>query len=214
MLFQMEDPKKFAVPSIAYTSQTSQPNFGAASENRGQLHTIRMLPSDKPSNNAPLPSGGLPASSAHGHVSAAPPAPLAQPLTTDVKASSASTGLASSHLGRDSSALVFPRVEKTQGASNGATYMPQVQGNPPLSLFCHSDNLSLLDGVTIACFLFFLFSVFLADIMLRLVSLLCLIYILNMKNVIKPNIRIACLESSRMDTLNLHVLNFDRVGAV
>lgn len=124
MFVQMEESKKCnATPT--YTSQVSQPSFGANTEIRGPSHTIRMYQSDKPSNPS-LTSGGLP-NSGLGHVSAAnstsvPP----HMLNTDVRASNVSTGIANSH-------PVDKAQLKVGGGSNGTNYAPQVQGGFSIS---------------------------------------------------------------------------------
>jgi hypothetical protein len=130
----MEESKKFAAPSATYTTQITQPSFGAMPESHGPSHAFRVLPSDKPSNIS-VSSGIFPAS-LPGHVSAATPASSTlQPLTTEAKISAVSSGLPSSQLGRDLSSVAFSKVEKTQfkveGGSNGASYAPQVPGNSP-----------------------------------------------------------------------------------
>lgn len=129
---KMEESKKFAAPSATYTTQITQPSFGAMPESHGPSHAFRVLPSDKPSNIS-VSSGIFPAS-LPGHVSAATPASSTlQPLTTEAKISAVSSGLPSSQLGRDLSSVAFSKVEKTQfkveGGSNGASYAPQVPAN-------------------------------------------------------------------------------------
>ncbi|XP_011047529.1 PREDICTED: uncharacterized protein LOC105141853 isoform X2 [Populus euphratica] len=129
---KMEESKKFAAPSATYTTQITQPSFGAMPESHGPSHAFRVLSSDKPSNIS-VSSGVFPAS-LPGHVSAATPASSTlQPLTTEVKISTVSSGLPSSQLGRDLSSVAFSKVEKTQfkveGGSNGASYAPQVLAN-------------------------------------------------------------------------------------
>lgn len=128
---KMEESKKFAAPSATYTTQITQPSFGAMPESHGPSNSFRVLPSDKPSNIS-VSSGVFPAS-LPGHVSAATPASSTlQPLTTEVKISTVSGGLPSSQLGRDLSSVAFSKVEKAQfkveGGSNGASYAPQVPG--------------------------------------------------------------------------------------
>ncbi|KAF2303820.1 hypothetical protein GH714_023612 [Hevea brasiliensis] len=73
---KMEESKKFTAPSGTYSSQMSQPNFGAMGDIRGPSNSIRMFSSDKPSNTS-IPSGGLPTSATLGHVSAATSTPVA-----------------------------------------------------------------------------------------------------------------------------------------
>ncbi|KAJ9153845.1 hypothetical protein P3X46_027242 [Hevea brasiliensis] len=141
---KMEESKKFTAPSGTYSSQMSQPNFGAMGDIRGPSNSIRMFSSDKPSNTS-IPSGGLPTSATLGHVSAATSTPVAnQLLPTEVRASTVSTGLPNSHPGRDSSALAGPRVEKSHFKSegpNGTSYAPHIQANA-------SANQPLLNATT------------------------------------------------------------------
>ena len=136
MLFQMEESKKFTAPAT-YTSQSLQTNVGESAENHG-AHAVRILPSDRPIH-ATVSSGGFPVSSPPAHVTAAGSTPLQHQLpTSDVKTPTMSTGLPSSHLGRDSSSFAYPRVERPQikldGVPNVASYVSQVPGN---SLFHH-----------------------------------------------------------------------------
>lgn len=139
MLFQMEEPKKFTIPGT-YTSQPLQTNIGGSAENRGQLHAIRLLPSDRPIHPT-VSSGGIPVSLPPAHVAAAGSTPLQHQLpTSDVKMPTMSSGLPSGHLGRDSSSLAYPRVERPQikldGGSSAASYVSQIPGN---SLFSQAS---------------------------------------------------------------------------
>ena len=79
----MEESRKFAAQSSPYT-QPVQTSFNAAAENRGTSHTVRMIPSDKPSH-PPISSGVTSASL--GHVSTAAPSIQYQLPTNDVRAS-------------------------------------------------------------------------------------------------------------------------------
>ncbi|XP_015582117.1 uncharacterized protein LOC8268130 [Ricinus communis] len=130
---KMEDSKKFPAPSATYTSQISQPSFGAMGEVCGPSHSIRVFSSDKPTNPL-LPSGSHPTSSALGHVLAVTSTSITHhSATSEVRASTVSTGIPNSHPGRDLSVLAGPKVEKTnfkpEGGSNGTSYAPQVQAN-------------------------------------------------------------------------------------
>lgn len=135
----MEDSKKFATQPTSYASHGLQTNFGAAAENRGTPHTVRMFPSDKTSPSPAISSGGFPAASPSVHVSAATPTSLPRPLpNNEVRGPTVSTGLPGSHLGRDSSSLPLPRVDrgpiKLDGGTNASSYVSQ--GIISLSSFC------------------------------------------------------------------------------
>lgn len=128
----MEESKEFVTHSATYSSQRLQSTFGSATENRGPQHTMRMFPSDKPSH-APISSGGFQPASPLGNVSTATPTPLPHQLPpNEARAPMVSSGLATSNLGRDSSSLSLPGVERTHfrmdGRPNGSSYPPQVQG--------------------------------------------------------------------------------------
>ena len=127
----MEESKEFVAHSATYASQRLQSTFGSATETRGPQHTMRMFPSDKPSH-APISSGGFQPASPLGNVSTATSTPLPHQPPNEARSSMVSSGLATSNLGRDSSALPLPRVERTHfkldGRPNGSPYPPQVQG--------------------------------------------------------------------------------------
>ncbi|XWS51813.1 hypothetical protein CRYUN_Cryun11dG0014700 [Craigia yunnanensis] len=136
MLFQMEEAKKFTSPAT-YTSQSLQTNVGGSAENRGASHGVRILPSDRPIHTI-VSSGGFPLSTPPAHVTAAGSTPLHHQLpTSDVKTPTMSTGLPSSHLGRDSSSFAYPRVERQQikldGGSKMTSYVSQVPANSSAS---------------------------------------------------------------------------------
>lgn len=131
---KMEEPKKFSTQPTAYTSNSLQTSFGTAPENRGTSHTVRMFPLDKVGSSPTLSSGGFSTSSPPVHVHATTSASLPYQLpNNDARPPTVSIGLPSSHLGRDSSSLALPRVEKPQvkldGGSNGSSYVSQVQAN-------------------------------------------------------------------------------------
>lgn len=132
---KMDESKNFAAHATTYTSHPS-----TLGDIRGGPHAARIFPSDKPSN-PPIASGGIPASSPLGHVSPAISTSLQHQLpTNEVRPAMVSRGLPSSHLGRDSSSLPLPKVERPQfksdGGSNGSSFASQVQAtssaNPPL----------------------------------------------------------------------------------
>ncbi|CAK9165486.1 unnamed protein product [Ilex paraguariensis] len=115
--------RKMEKSSAAYLSQRLQTNSGAATENRGTSHAVRMFPSDKPS---PVSSGGF------QPVSAANSTSLPYQLPTSEVRPMVSSGLTSSHLGRDSS-LELPKVERPHfrldERSNGSSYVLQAPAN-------------------------------------------------------------------------------------
>lgn len=116
----MEESKEIVAHSATYASQRLQSNFGSSTETRGPQHTART----------PISSGGFQPASPLGNVSAATSTPL--PHHSEVRSSIVSSGLTSSNLGRDSSSISLPRVERTHfrldGKPNGSPYPPQVQG--------------------------------------------------------------------------------------
>lgn len=129
----MEESKKYAGQSSQYTSHSLQTSFSPAAESRGSPHTLRMIPSDKLSHQ-PTSSVAAPASSALGHVSTATPASVQYQLpTSDVRASTVSSGFTSNNLGRDLPAAALPRVERAQfksdGGPNGSSLALQGQGD-------------------------------------------------------------------------------------
>ncbi|XP_008227014.1 PREDICTED: uncharacterized protein LOC103326553 [Prunus mume] len=129
---KMEESKKYSAQPATYPSPPLKTNFNAAAETHGMSHTVRMIPTDKPSH-API-SGGFPVSSSVVHVSTVTPTSAQYQLpTNEVRASMVSSGLPSSHLGRDSSSPALPRVERAQfrsdGGPNGPSFAFQVQAN-------------------------------------------------------------------------------------
>ncbi|RZC27351.1 PHD finger protein isoform B [Glycine soja] len=133
--WKMEEAKKFSAsstPSTTHTSQPLQTNIGGPVDNRVPSHVVRIFPSDKSSHPA-IPSMGtvvpIPA-----HVSAGSSAALQYQVTgNEVRPPVVSGVMPSSHLGRNSSSLALPKVERPQfkvdGGSNGSPYMLQVQAN-------------------------------------------------------------------------------------
>lgn len=129
----MEESRKYTPESSAHTSHSLQTNFNKSAENRGSSNTMRIVPSDK-STHALHTSRSIIAPSPPGQVSATVPTTIQYQLpTSEVKASSISSGLPSGHLARDSSLSTFPRVERPQfksdGGPNGSTYASQGKGN-------------------------------------------------------------------------------------
>lgn len=132
----MEKSEEFALHSATYSSQRLQTNVGSAAESRGTSHAVRMFSSEKQSQ-APNSSGGFQPASTLGHVSATNSTPLPYQLPTSEVRPVISSGLPSSHIGRDSSSLALPRADRPHFRldvkSNGASYTSQVQGK-----FCFS----------------------------------------------------------------------------
>lgn len=129
---QMEESKKFGTQPSSYTSHPMQASFGSAAETRGTSHAVRVFPSDKATSSATVSSGGFLAATPSVHVSAANSTSLPYQLSNnDIKAPTASSGLPSSHLGRDLPSSAQARVERPQfkldGAPNGSSYV--MQGN-------------------------------------------------------------------------------------
>ncbi|KAA8523629.1 hypothetical protein F0562_010052 [Nyssa sinensis] len=129
---KMEKSVEFSLHSATLSSQRLQTNSSAAAESRGTSNMARMFTADKP-NQAPISSGGFQPVSPLGHVSASKSTSLPSQLpASEVRSSMVSSGLPSGHLGRDSSSLMVPRVERAHfrldGRSNGS-YTSQVQAN-------------------------------------------------------------------------------------
>ncbi|XP_059662434.1 uncharacterized protein LOC132308388 isoform X2 [Cornus florida] len=130
---KMEKSEEFSLHSTASSSQRLQRNSDAAAESRGTSHTSRMFPSDKPSHPL-ISSGGFQPASPLAHVSAAKSTSLPYQLpASEIRSPVISSGLPSSHLGRDSLSLALPSVERVHfrldGRSNGSSYTSQVQAN-------------------------------------------------------------------------------------
>ncbi|KAL5804024.1 hypothetical protein ACOSQ3_030824 [Xanthoceras sorbifolium] len=151
---KMEDSKKFTTQPTTYAPHGLQTNFGTAAENRGITHTVRVFPSDKMSSSPTVSAGGFPASSPPVHVSATSTSVSYQLPTNEVRAPTVSTGLPGSHLGRDSSSLALPRVDRAQiksdGGTNASSYLSQVQVNSSTNhqLVNSSSNQPLLNAPT------------------------------------------------------------------
>ncbi|XP_044462951.1 uncharacterized protein LOC123193925 [Mangifera indica] len=130
---KMEDSKKFTAQPTTYTSHphSLQTSFGATADSRGVPNTVRIFSSDKSGLSPAIHSGSFPASSPPAHVSAATSSSIPYHLpTSEVRTPTISTG---SHMGKDSSSSVLPRIERAQskldGVSNGSSYGTQVQAN-------------------------------------------------------------------------------------
>ncbi|KAF7815895.1 PHD finger protein [Senna tora] len=130
---KIEESKKFSARSATYTSQPLQTSISGTVESRGQPHAVRMFPADK-SSHAVISSAGTPASMPVTHVSAGSSAALQhQSTSNEVRPSIVSSGVPSSHLGRNSSSSALPKAEpphfKVDGGSNASSYVLQVQAN-------------------------------------------------------------------------------------
>ncbi|KAK2987052.1 hypothetical protein RJ640_004778, partial [Escallonia rubra] len=128
---KMEKADEFSLHTAAYSPQPMQPNVTtAAAESCGALPGSRMFPPDKPSH-APISSVGFPPVTPSSHISATNSTSLPYQLPSSEVRPMVSSGLPSSHLGRDSSLLALPRGERPQfrldGRSNGSSYASQVQ---------------------------------------------------------------------------------------
>ncbi|KAI9184820.1 hypothetical protein LWI28_001394 [Acer negundo] len=131
---KMEDSKKFTTQPATYASHALQTNFGAAADNRGTSHSVRIFPPDKMSPSPTVSTGGFPASSPPVHVSAGTSTSLPYQLhTNEARLPTVSTGFPGSHLGRDSASLALPRVDRAQikvdGGINASSYVSQIQVN-------------------------------------------------------------------------------------
>lgn len=126
----MEESRKYSTQPSAYSStHPVQTSLNSAAESRGSSHAARMIPSDKP-NHAQVSTGGLSTSLPLGHVSTTPTSVQHQLPTNEVRAPVFSSGLPSSHLGKDSTSAL-PRVERTQVKQDAgpSSYASQGQGN-------------------------------------------------------------------------------------
>ncbi|KAK6934516.1 Zinc finger, PHD-finger [Dillenia turbinata] len=149
---KMEESKAFAAHAAAYSSQRSQANLSQGAENRGVSPSSRAFPSDKLSS-API-TGGVQPTSALIHLSPATSTTLSNHMpVNEVKPPIASSTLASSHSGKDSSAPPLPKVERAHfrldGRFNGSPLAPQVHADsagdhqkkvPTLSLLSQSAS--------------------------------------------------------------------------
>ncbi|XP_020223635.1 uncharacterized protein LOC109805822 [Cajanus cajan] len=133
--WKMEEAKKFAAsstPSTTHTSQPLQANIGGPVDNRVPSPVVRMFPSDKSSHPAISSMGTV--VSIPAHVSAGSSAALQYQSTgNEVRPPVVSGMIPISHLGRNPSSAVLPKVEHSQfrvdAGSNGASYIMQVQAN-------------------------------------------------------------------------------------
>lgn len=140
---KMDESKKLTAPSTTFTPHPLQQSVGAATERPSHppigsaTHTVRIIPTDKPSQ-APLSSGGFQGSSRPGHVTPAINTSLQHQFHTgEVKAPVVSGGLPGGHF--------TPRFERSQtkleGGLNGSTNAAQVTANS-------SANQSLVNAPT------------------------------------------------------------------
>lgn len=142
----MKKSEEFAVHSASHSSQRLQVNAGSASES-GSSHAVRMLTSQKPSQ-VPTASVGLQPASQLARGSATNSTALPYQLPTSEVRPLVPGEIPSSHVGRDSSSLAFPRAERPHFGSdikyNGA-YPSQAQGNGLTLFLPHKlENLHLV----------------------------------------------------------------------
>ncbi|KAK3014517.1 hypothetical protein RJ639_010067, partial [Escallonia herrerae] len=127
---KMEKADEFSLHTATYSPQPMQPNVTAAAESCRASPGSRMFPPDKPSH-ASISSVGFPPATPSSHTSATNTTSLPYQLPSSEVRPMVSSGLPSSHLGRDSSLLALPRGERPQfrldGRSNGSSYASQVQ---------------------------------------------------------------------------------------
>ncbi|KAL2316702.1 hypothetical protein Fmac_030578 [Flemingia macrophylla] len=133
--WKMEEAKKYAAsstPSTTHTPQPLQTTIGGPVDNRVPSPVVRVFPSDKSSHPAISSMGTV--LSIPAHVSAGSSATLQYQSTgNEVRSPLVSGVVPISHLGRNPSSVVLPKVEHPQfrvdAGSNGASYMMQVQAN-------------------------------------------------------------------------------------
>lgn len=129
----MEESKKFSAPSTTYTSQPLQTSVGGTVDSHVTTNAVRIFAPDKSSHTAISSTGTV--VPIPPHVSAGSSAALPyQSTSNEGRPPVVSGAMHSSHLGRNSSSLVLPKVEHSQfkvngGGSNGPPYVLQVQGN-------------------------------------------------------------------------------------
>ncbi|XP_048130491.1 uncharacterized protein LOC115742836 [Rhodamnia argentea] len=136
---KMEESKKFTSHTASYSPHSSPTSFVATAENRGMAPLVRPFPSDKV-NQSPLSSGVIPVSSATANVSSGSSAPY-QLQRSEIKTSTASSVISNSHIGRDSSPMLMPKVDQANNANHAgphnltkpsqATYANQPSVNAP-----------------------------------------------------------------------------------
>lgn len=129
---KMEKSVEFSQHSATYSSQRLQTNLAGSTESRGASHAVRMFTSDKPSH-APVSSKSFQHPSHLVHASPANSTSLPYQLPTSEVRPVVPSVLPGSHLGRDSSSLALPRVDRSHFRldvrSNGSPYSSQAQAN-------------------------------------------------------------------------------------
>ncbi|KAK1360851.1 Bromo adjacent homology (BAH) domain [Heracleum sosnowskyi] len=122
---KMENSEKYAPQSPKFMAQTAESNICSSVESHSGVRTVSA---EKPSP-VPSPLGFQPS----GPVSTAISTSLPYQLPTSEVRPLVSTGLPSSDIGTHTSALVFPRAERSyfslNGKSSGISYTSQVQAN-------------------------------------------------------------------------------------
>lgn len=136
----MEESKRHPTHNTMHMSPSLQGNFSVGSDNRGTLPT-RTFQSDKPSQ-LPVSAGGFGASPSPGYAAASSPVVVSTEKSTSVKyhfgpsevrTPTVSSALSGSHLGKDTSSLAVPKVERSidvvEIGSNAAPRTSIAQGN-------------------------------------------------------------------------------------
>ncbi|KAF8017422.1 hypothetical protein BT93_H2559 [Corymbia citriodora subsp. variegata] len=136
---KMEESKKFPSHTTSYLPHSSQPSFGATAENRGMAPIVRTFPLDKV-KQSPLASGVIPVSSATANLSSGSSVPYQLPRS-EIRTSTTVSGISNSHIGRDSSAMLLPKVDQANNVNHAgphiltkpsqATYANQPSVNAP-----------------------------------------------------------------------------------
>ncbi|XP_057726372.1 flocculation protein FLO11-like isoform X1 [Arachis stenosperma] len=153
--WKMEEAKRYAAPSTTYTSQPVQPSTSVTVDNRVAPHGVRVFPPDNSSHIA-IPSSATTVS-IPSHVSAGSSSTSQYQVTSnEVRPPMVSGAIPSTHLGRNSSPMVVPKLENPQvradGGSNGSSYVLSIPANssanqplanaPPWSIQTQSASLA------------------------------------------------------------------------
>ncbi|XP_056163930.1 uncharacterized protein LOC115666572 [Syzygium oleosum] len=134
---KMEESKKFPSHTASYSPHLSQSSFGATAENRGMPPVVRTFPSDKV-NQSPLSSGVIPVSSATANVSSGSSAPYLLPRS-EIRTSTASSGISNSHIGRDSSAMLLPKVDQAISVNHAG---PHISTKPSQATYANQPSVN------------------------------------------------------------------------
>lgn len=137
---KMEESKKFPSHTTSYLPHLSQPSFAATAENRGMVPVVpvvRTITSDKV-NQSPLSSGVIPVASATANVSSGSSVPYQLPRS-DIRTSTASSGISNSHIGRDSSSMLLPKVDQANNVNQAG---PHISTKPSQATYANQPSVN------------------------------------------------------------------------